>query len=89
MGAGVDAVKAEIARAFGSVPLVEYHDPHTLSTVLGFASEQRNLLVRVSIEFDQDFESGQLAVDLSQLAPTLLSSKSGKALVRTDGILSA
>lgn len=84
---GVEAIRIEIARAFGEVNPVEHQDPNTFDTVLGFAADGRRFVVRVSTEFDQDFASGQLTVDLTQLRAILFRSPNGTVAVRTTGIV--
>lgn len=86
MGAGVDAVKSELVNSFGVCTTVDHHDPETFDTVIGFEAEGRRFLVRVSTEFDEDYASGQVKVDLSALGPFLRASHSGKASVRRSGI---
>jgi hypothetical protein len=88
MGQGVDAVKDEIMSDFGSLDVVEGYDSNTMSTTLGFAAEGRHFVVRVSEEFDQDYGSRQVKVDLKQLGQVLRASKDGKATVRRSGISS-
>lgn len=86
MGAGVEAVTAEIEGEFHPSDIHGHYDVDSMSTVLGFTSEGRRFSVRVSQEFDQDYEHGHLNVDLSKLGPVLRSSKDGKATVKTSGI---
>ena len=85
MGVGVNAVKSEIMSDFNVTAFAEHFDPDSTSTDLGFAVDGRIFLVRVSIEFDQDYGRG-LNVDLSRLGAVLRASKNGKATVRTTGI---
>jgi hypothetical protein len=85
MGAGVDAVKSEIMYQFDAIFLAEHFDVDSTSTDIGFSAEGRNFVVRVSTEFDQDYEAG-LHVDLEQLGLILRASKDGKVTVRTSGI---
>jgi hypothetical protein len=85
MSLGVDAVKSEISIEFGST-VVEHFDVDSMSTDLGFVAEGRNFAVRVSKEFDDDYPSGQLNIDLKLLGSILRASKNGKATVRTTGI---
>jgi hypothetical protein len=81
MGVGLDAVKAEIMSEFDVTALTEHLDVDTMSTDLGFAAEGHNFVVRVSLEFDQDYEHG-LPVDLGQLGMVLRASEDGKATIR-------
>ena len=84
MGAGIDAVKAEIFDNFEVSKWNERRDEITDVTVISFAAEERNFAVSVSDEFDRDYDPNQ--VDLSKLGPLLRSSKDGKATVRRGAI---
>lgn len=86
MGAGADAVKSELTREFQVSAWADHYDPETMSTVIGFQAEGRHFVVRVSEEFDQDYASGQVNVDLSALGPFLRASKDAKATVCRSGI---
>jgi hypothetical protein len=88
MGAGVDAVKSEIIREFRFTNIHEGHDADLGAKILGFAAEGRHFTVRVSDEFDEDYASGQITVDLEELGPRLRASKDGKVIVRRSGISS-
>lgn len=87
MTEGLEAVKDAIMKQFALEHLTEGYDPDTLSSVIGFNAEGRDFSVRVSQEFDDDYASGQLTVDLSQLRKVLRAAKDGKAVVRRDAIL--
>ena len=86
MAEGVEVVKQAIARDFGSVKIDEAPNFDTKGTTLRFTADNRPFTVEVSWEFDEDFASGQVLVDLSQLGSVLRSSKDGKADVTTAGI---
>jgi hypothetical protein len=89
MAEGVDAVKAELTSEFEISRCADHYDPETMSTVIGFQAEGRHFVVRVSEEFDEDYASGQVNVDLSTLGPLLRASKDGKARVTRSGISSS
>jgi hypothetical protein len=86
MGAGMDAVKSEILSDFDVSNIHEGYDTDLQAKILAFSSENRHFVVRVSDEFDDDYESGQIAVDLEELGPRLRASKDGKVTVRRSGI---
>ena len=86
MGLGLNAVRDEIRGEFGAPDTIEHYDSETMATVLGFAAEGRRFVVRLSDEFDEDYGSGQLNVDLSRLGQFLRASKDGKATIRRSGI---
>ncbi len=85
MAAGVEQVKSEIISQFGTTNLIEHFDVDSMSTDIGFASEGRRFVVRVSKEFDEDYGAG-LHADLEQLGSILRASKDGKATVRRSGV---
>lgn len=89
MGAGIDAVKCEIICEFRTTNIHEGYDTELTSTILGFVAEGRNFVVRVSDEFDEDFESGQITVDLGELGARLRASQVGKVIVKRGGISSS
>lgn len=88
MASVTDAVKKAIAREFGSVQVDERHDFNTKDTILDFTSEGRLFKVEVTHEYDADYASGQVKLDLKKLGMLLRSSKSeeDKAVVMTSGI---
>ena len=86
MAAGLEAVRSEIVREFGSVDIRDGYDANTNDPVLDFSAEGRYLTVRVTREFDNDYPSGQIRVNLAQLASRLRASKVGKATVTRSGI---
>jgi len=87
MAAGLDAVRTEIVHEFGSVDIRDRYDAHTNDPVLDFSVEGRYFTVRVTREFDKDYTSGQVRVNLAQLGPRLRASRDGKATVTRNGIL--
>ena len=87
MAEGVEVVKQAIARDFGPVEINEAPNFDTKGTVLRFTAENRPFTVEVSWEFDEDYASGQLVVDLRQLGAVLRTSKDGRADVLTSGII--
>lgn len=86
MGFGADVVKQAIAREFGPVKIDEGHDFDTKGAVLHFSSEGRTFAVEVTNEFDADYASGQVRVDLGDLGRVLRASKDGRAVVMRSGI---
>ncbi len=86
MSAGLEAVKQEIVRGFGSVEIREHLGMGQQDTTLYFSADNRHYAVRVSAEFDQDYSSGQVGVDLRRLTPFLRASKDGKATLKRKGI---
>jgi hypothetical protein len=86
MAEGVSVVKAAIVREFGAVSIREGHDSNTDSILLAFRADGRDFRVRVSREYDDDFASGQVKVDLKRLGATLRASKDGVASVTRAGI---
>jgi hypothetical protein len=68
MAAGVDAVKAQLVRDFGSIKIHESHDANTKDTVLDFQADKGlPYKVRVTREYDDDYASGQLNVHSKDL----------------------
>lgn len=86
MGLGLQAVKDEITRSLDAVEIGEWFDPDLRSTCIRFQAGERELSVTVSEEFDADYASGQMPVDLSKLAPLLGASQLGKVAVDSLGI---
>ena len=86
MAEGIEVVKEAIARDFGSVNIDEAPNFNTKGTILRFTADNRPFTVGVSWEFDEDFASGQVLVDLRQLGAVLRSSKDGRVDVTTAGI---
>jgi hypothetical protein len=86
MGLGLEAVKNEINRSFEAVEIGEWFDPDLRSTCIRFLAGEREFSVTVSEEFDADYASGQMPVDLSKLAPLLGASQLGKVAVDSLGI---
>ena len=86
MADGVEVIKQVIARDFGSVAIDEQGNFDTKGTILRFTSEGRTFVVEVSYEFDTDYASGQVRIDLYQLGAVLRASKDGRADVTRDGI---
>jgi len=86
MANGVEVIKQAIARDFGSVRIDEGHNFDTKGTILRFASEGRTFAVEVSYEFDADYASGQVRIDLHQLGAVLRASNNGRADVTRSGI---
>ncbi len=88
MAAGVEKVKEQIAKDFGAVEITSAHDPNIQETVLFFLEARRPFNVNVTREFDDDYASGQIKVDLSVLGKILRNSTEGKAKVTRQGIIS-
>jgi hypothetical protein len=86
MSAGLNAVISQIRTQFGNPDIDQHYDSSRMSTALKFSEENRTFLVSVSMEFDQDYGSGQLSVDLTQLGKILRTSKDGRAIVKTTGV---
>jgi hypothetical protein len=87
MAEGVDAVKAALERDFRGIKIHQNHDIDTGDCVLSFEADFLPYQVRVTREYDSDYASGQVNVDLSQLAAMLRASNSGKARVFRGGII--
>jgi hypothetical protein len=88
MAEGVDAVKAQLIKDFGAIQIVEGHDPDTQDILLSFEFEGLDYRVRVTHEFDDDYASGQLRLDLSVLSGMLRASNTGWVRVMRTGIIS-
>ncbi len=86
MATGAEVVKQTIAREFGPVKIDERRNFDTKGTVLDFTAEGRTFTVEVSSEFDADYASGQVKVDLGRIGSVLRSSKDGKAVVMRSGV---
>ena len=82
---GVDVIRGQIAYDFGPRFINETHNPQLVATVLTFTAENRRYVVVVSDEFDQDYGYSTM-VNLRELGAKLRSSKTGRALVRTNAI---
>ena len=87
MAGGIDAVKQKLAPTFGSVKITEQAGLGTEPTKLYFSADGRHFTVSVCWQFDQDYASGQLKVDLDQLGDFLRTSKNGNVIVTSKGIL--
>jgi hypothetical protein len=85
MGAGVEAVKQELATGFGAGEIRERQDFDKDSTVLGLDVDGVKYSVRVSREFDNDYP--ETTEDLAHLVEKLEASKSKKVAVRTNSIM--
>jgi hypothetical protein len=88
MSEGLEVVKDQTADDFSSPNIREAYDVDSQSTDLYFSAEGRNFSARVSDEFDRDYGSGQIRVNLRSLGTLLRASKEGKAVVRTSGVFS-
>ena len=86
--AGVNAVKAELVREFGAINIEEGFDVNTQEALLDFKADGLDYRVRVSREYDDDYASGQLRVDLRGLGATLRASNNGRARVMRTGVIS-
>ena len=86
MSEGLEVVKDQIVDDFDSPNIREAYDVDSQSTDLYFSAEGRHFSVRVSEEFDRDYGSGQIRVNLRSLGAILRASKEGKAIVRTSGV---
>jgi len=64
----------------------EGYDVNTQEVLLDFEADSRDFRVRVSREYDSDYSSGQIKVDLHGLAALLRASKDGRARVMRSGI---
>jgi hypothetical protein len=87
MSEGLEVVKDQITDEFNSPSIDERYDVDSQSVDLYFSAEGRHFSVRVSEEFDRDYGSGQIRINLRSLGAILRASKEGKAVVRTSGIL--
>jgi hypothetical protein len=81
---GVEAVKAEIMRAFNPPKIDEGSDD--LHTVLRFSAEGHDFTVTVKWEFDEDYPNTRFRIDLKRLGPILRASKTSKAIVGETGV---
>lgn len=88
MAEGVNAVKAQLVREFGAISIGEGYDASTQEALLDFVSDGLDYKVRVSREYDDDYASGQLRVELGTLGTILRGSSSGRARVIRTGIIS-
>ncbi|MGH9488330.1 MAG: hypothetical protein ACRD04_12180 [Terriglobales bacterium] len=88
MSDGLKAVWGVVEEAFYPTEVSERWDSEIDATVLSFSVEGRHFAVRVSREFDTDWASGQVEVNLAELPDRLRNSKDGRALVRRSGIFS-
>jgi len=88
MAQGLDAVKAALIRDFGKIEIQQDHDIDTQDSILNFEVDLLPYQVRVTHEYDNEYASGQLNVDLSQLGSILRASNSGKVRVFRGGIIS-
>jgi hypothetical protein len=90
MAEGANAVKAEVMREFGAIQIEEGFDVNTQEVLLDFEADKGlTYRVRVSREYDDDYASGQIKLDIRGLGATLRSSTSGRARVTRSGILAA
>ena len=89
MAEGAEVVKRTITEQFGSAQVQQQHNSNTKGTVLYFSSGGRSFSVEVTHEFDDDYQSGQVKVDLRSLGKVLRESKNGKAVVSRTGVLVA
>jgi hypothetical protein len=88
MAQGLDAVRAALIRDFGEIEIHENYDVDTGDSILSFEVDSLPYQVRVTHEYDNDYASGQLNVDLSQLVYAVRASKSGKVKVFRGGVIS-
>ena len=88
MAQGLDAIKSALARDFGNIEIQEDYDIDTREHVLRFEADLLPYQVRVTQEYDDDYESGQVNQDLTQLRSFLRGSNSGKIRVFRTGIIS-
>jgi hypothetical protein len=88
MAEGLDAVKAALKADFGEIEIHEDHDIDTKEFILSFEFNLLPYQVRVTKEYDNDYASGQVNRDLTQLGTMLRASNSGKVHVFRRGIIS-
>ena len=89
MAAGTDAVKAQLVRDFGAINIDEGFDVNTQEVLLDFEADKGlPYRVRVSREYDNDYASGQLRVDLTGLRALLRTSNNGKVRIMRNGMIS-
>jgi hypothetical protein len=89
MAEGIDAVKAALVRDFGAIKIDERYDSSTQEVLLDFrADKELDFRVRVSREYDEDYASGQVKVDLRRLGEILRASHSGRVQITRVGIIS-
>ena len=88
MAQGLDAVKAALRRDFGKIEIHQDFDIRRREFILSFGANLLLYQVRVSADFDDDYASGQVNIELSRLGPILQASQSGKVRVFSTGIIS-
>jgi hypothetical protein len=90
MAEGANAVKRELMREFGVIQIQEGRDKSTHEVLLTFVADKGlTYKVRVSREYDDDYASGQIKLDIRGLGKTLRSSTSGLVRVTRTGIIAA
>ena len=88
MAQGLDAVKAALIRDFGEIEIQGNYDIDTKDRILSFEANLLPYQVRITAEYDDDYASGQVNIDLTQLSAILRASNSGKVCVSRKAIIS-
>jgi len=86
MAEGLTAVRSALATEFGQAVIHEQWSASSQETHLAFSSEGRDFRVWVTKEYDDDYASGQLRVDLRSLGRVLRGTSSGAVRISTKGI---
>jgi len=83
---GADAVKDALKREFGAITIHEGYDVNTHDVLIDFQTDRSGFRVRVSPEYDSDYASRLMTVNLQVLGALLRASKNGQARVTRSGI---
>jgi hypothetical protein len=73
------------AREFGAIRIHQGYDVNTRDILIDFQSDRSGFRVRVSPEYDSDYASRLMTVDLQVLGALLRTSKNGRARVTRSG----
>lgn len=88
MAEGVNAVKSALVRDFGAIKIDEGFDAGMQEVTLDFKTDLGlDYRVRVSREFDDDYASGKVKVDLKGIGEVLRSSHNGRLRITRNGII--
>jgi hypothetical protein len=86
MTPGTEVVVATLAHQFPALSIDHSFDATTHEVLLDFNAEGREFRARINHEFDCDYASGKVKIDLTALGTILRSSRNGMARVTTAGI---
>jgi hypothetical protein len=79
-------VKDALKREFGAIRIHQGYDVNTRDILIDFQTNRSGFRVRVSPEYDSDYASRLMTVDLQVLGALLRTSKNGRARVTRSGI---